>query len=334
LSSNFRPRAAAAAAAAFLAVLLGAGAPAAARLPAAATAIAAAAAPAADTTLRSPRPRHRIRPPKAPIVPAPAPAPASAADESLAFARNLVNDIRASYGGDDAWALMDGLRYDVAYVIPGPEGTPVRRWTEVHHVWLGGEPRVRIDTVEDSTIVVVSGDTTRVRQGGAWTTEPAVVSAARRLALDVRWIWRLPRNLGNPAIRARIQRPIVRGEPFTLRYFYERPGLDREEGTIVDVTFAPPAYTVRQLHWFEPRARTWFLLDFDTDRQRYGWTWAERRTLRASDEAGEPGPVLWTATVQDMQIESRMPLIVLSPPGAGAGVVSPAAPAAADSSRR
>ena len=39
--------------------------------------------------------------------------------------------------------------------------------------------------------------------------------------------------------------------------------------------------------------------------------------------AGEPGPVLWTAVVQDMQIEGQMPDILLAPPGAGPGVVGP-----------
>jgi hypothetical protein len=292
------------------------------------------AAQARDTSQVRRRPRPRPRPPTAPIVPAP-PAPVvTAADESLAFARSLVHEIRAQYGGDDNWALMAGLRYDMSYTIPGPGGAPVRAWTETHFAWFADPPRARIDTIEDSTIVIVSGDTTRVRQGGAWLGDEPAVAVARSQALDVVWAWRLPRNLGNPAIRAKLMDPVLRGAPFTVRYFYERPGLDRPEGTILDVTFGPPTYTIRRLHWFDPRAKSWFALELDVDRMRYGWTWAERRTLYASNEAGENGPVVWTAVVQDMQIENTMPVIVLSPPGAGIGVVPPAVPAAADSSRR
>ena len=45
----------------------------------------------------------------------------------------------------------------------------------------------------------------------------------------------------------------------------------------------------------------------------------------AADAAGEPGPVLWSAVVQDLQIEGQMPVAVLYPPDAGAGVVTPSA---------
>ena len=342
MSSNSRPDRPAPARAAWLLVVLAAsGALAAAASPHAAPAPAPVTSitpeAAAESAAVHRRPRHRIRPPAAPIGRAPGVAPPAptAAEESLAFARNVVTDLRAQYGGDDNWALMDGLRYDVSYTIPGPGGTPVRKWTETHYVWLGGAPRVRIDTIEDSSIVVVSGDTTRVQKGGAWlgAGDPAI-AAARSQALDVRWAWLLPRNLGDPSIRAQLLQPIVRDQPIALRYFYERPGLDRPEGTVLDVTFAPPTYAIRRLHWYDPRAKSWFALDLEGDRQRYDWTWAGSRTLHASNEAGDAGPVVWTAVIEDMQIESRMPLIVLSPPGAGPGVVTPAAPAAADSSRR
>jgi hypothetical protein len=180
---------------------------------------------------------------------------------------------------------------------------------------------VRIETVEDSSVVIVNGDTTFVRRGGAWITDPVPVAAAREQALDAVWFARLPRNLVHPAIRARQQVEAKRGVPFSTRFYYEHPGLDRAEGTILEVMFAPPAYTIRRLHAYDPRASAWTLLELADDKSRYGWTWAERRMLRAADAAGEPGPVLWTAVVQDMQIEGKMPDILLAPPGAGPGVV-------------
>jgi hypothetical protein len=260
--------------------------------------------------------------------------PAVVADESTAVAQGLIWEIRVNYGGRDSWEQMDGLRYFITYTIPGPGGAPVRTWTESHHVWLHGEPRARIDVGEDSTIVIVAGDTTRVFRDGAWVgaADSTVIAAARDQALDLVWTWRLPRNLVNPAIRARQRNANVRGEPFTTRFHYERPGQGRPEGTVLDVTFAPPAYVMRRLHWYDPRTRAWFLLELADERNRYGWTWAERRTLHASNPAGEPGPVIWSAVVQDLQIEPAMPAVVLAPAGSGAGVVAVRA-AAGDTTR-
>ena len=243
----------------------------------------------------------------------------------------MIHDVRALYGGDSSWALIDGFRYYITFTIPGPEGAPVRTWTESHHIWIKGPPRARIDVDEDSTIVIVTGDTTRVRRAGAWVTDSVLVAAARDQALDALWSWHLPRNLVNPAIRARQLDPSVRGQPFTTRFFFDHPGLGRPAGTVLSVTFAPPTYAMRRLHWHDPRTNAWYLLELADDRQRYGFTWAERRTLHASDPAGEAGPVLWTAVIQDFQIESQMPTIVLSPPDAGAFVVRAPGPAAADS---
>ena len=250
-------------------------------------------------------------------------APRYVADDSTRSAQSLVHEIRSLYGGDDNYAAMEGIRYYITFTMPGPEGAPVRTWTEAHYVWLHGAPRIRIETVEDSSIVIVSGDTTRVRRDGRWIDDPVTVAAAREQALDAVWTWRLPRNLLSPAIRARQLDPAQRGVPFTTRFWYEHPGLDRPQGTILGVTFAPPSFTMRRLHAFDPRSGSWTILDLEDDRSRYDWTWAERRTLRAANAAGEPGPVLWTAVVQDMQIEGRMPAILLSPPDAGAGVVTP-----------
>jgi hypothetical protein len=265
---------------------------------------------------------RRARPPGTPAV-ADSTAPVYVADDSTRSAQALVSEIRSLYGGDDNYAAMEGIRYYLTYTIPGPGGAPVRTWTEAHYVWLHGAPRARIETVEDSSIVIVSGDTTRVRRDGRWIDDPPTVAAARQQALDAVWSARLPRNLLTPAIRARQLDPAKRGVPFTTRFWYEHPDLDRPQGTILDVTFAPPAFTMRRLRTFDPRSGAWTLLDLEADRSRYDWTWAERRTLRAANDAGEPGPVLWTAVVQDMQIEGRMPAILLSPPDAGVGVVTP-----------
>jgi len=252
-------------------------------------------------------------------------APAEVVDDSTRAAQALVHEVRALYGGDDNFAAMDGIRYYVTFTIPGPDGAPVRTWTEAHYVWLKGEPRARIETVEDSSVVVVRGDTTLVRRGGAWVTDSTSVRAAREQALDAIYLARLPRNLIHPSIEGRQFEKAARGVPFTTRFRFLRDGVDRPPGTIVAVTFAPPTYSMRRLHTFDPRSNAWTLLDLEGDRSRYDWTWAERRTLRASDPAGEPGPVLWTATIQDLQIEGQMPIAVLYPPDAGAGVVTPPA---------
>lgn len=253
----------------------------------------------------------------------PARSPAPAMDESTRIASGIVNEIRALYGGDDNFAAMDGVRYFVTFTIPGPDGAPVRSWTETHYVWLRPPARMRVDTDEDSTVVIVSGDTTRVERGGTWRTDPELAATLREQALDAAWFWTLPRSLLHPLIRARLLDPIVKGDPFRVRYEYTAPGLGRPPGTILTVTFAPPTYTMRSLHWYEPHSRAWFLLELADDRRRYDWTWPERRTLRASDAAGTPGPVVWTALYQDMQLEGRMPLAVLTPPGSGPGVLLP-----------
>lgn len=269
-------------------------------------------------------------------------APAAPADDSTRAANTIVHEIRALYGGDDNFAELDGLRYYVTFTIPGPDGAPVRSWTETHAVWMHDPPRVRIDTDVDSTIVIVSADTTRLFRDGEWRTEPKLAAAARDQALDALWFWRLPRALVEPRLHPRLLDEVTRDRPFRVRYRYDAPGLGRPVGTELIVTFAPPTYTMRTLHWYDPRTRAWFLLELADDRRRYDWTWPERRTLRASNAAGEAGPIVWTALVQDMQLEGRMPAILLSPPGAGPGVlappptppVAPVVPAAADSASR
>ena len=263
---------------------------------------------------------------------APARPPGVVVDDSTAAALGMLNEMRGLYGGDDAWARIEGFRYDLAYTIPGPGGAPVRTWTESHFVWVQGEPRARLDVIEDSTIVIVAGDTTRVFRDGAWSTDSTVVAQARAQALDVIWSWQLPRNLVDRRLRLRQLQPSVKDEPFSTRASFDKPGLSRPEGAVYTITFTPPTYAMRRLHWYDPRARAWYLLELADDRSRYGFTWAERRTLHASDAAGEAGPVLWTAVVSDFQIEPFMPAVVLAPPGAGAGVI--AARAAADTTAR
>jgi hypothetical protein len=288
------------------------------------TALAAHAAPAPPAETKRPDRASRAKT-------LPGPEAAAAVDESTYAVRGMINDMRALYGGDDAWSNIDGFRYYVTYTIPGPGGAPVKSWTETHHVWVHGEPRTRIDVDEDSTIVVVTGDTTHVRRDGAWTTDSLVVAAGRAQALDTWWTWQLPRNLMDPRVKARQLGVTAPGQPFVARFTYDKPGLDRPQGTVLTVTFAPPTYTMRTLHWYDPRAKAWYRLELADDRQRYGYTWAERRTLHASDEAGEVGPVVWTAVVQDFQVESQMPSVVLAPPSAGPGVVH--ARAVADTTR-
>jgi len=58
------------------------------------------------------------------------------------------------------------VRYYVTYRIPGPDSTTVRQWTESHFVWTHDRPRIRIDNADDSTVVVVTGDSTFVRRAG------------------------------------------------------------------------------------------------------------------------------------------------------------------------
>ena len=63
------------------------------------------------------------------------------------------------------------------------------------------------------------------------------------------------------------------------------------------------------------------MLELEHDQKRYEWTWAERRTLRASDSEGKAGPVILEAQIEDMQLESMMPTEVLAPPGGTAVVL-------------
>ena len=256
-------------------------------------------------------------------------------DDSTAAALGLLHEMRLIYGGDDSWAQIEGFRYDITYTIPGPGGAPVRTWTEAHHVWIH-DVRARIDVLEDSTITIVDHDTTRVFRDGRWTTDSLVVAAARAQAHDLLWSWQLPRTLVDRRLRVRQLQHQVKGEPFSTRFFFERPGLPRPEGTVLTITFTPPTYAMRRLHWYDPRGKAWYLLELEGDQRRYNYTWAGRRTLHASDAAGESGPVLWTAAISDFQLETSMPTVVLAPPGAGAGVIAtPApAPASADTTAR
>ena len=55
-------------------------------------------------------------------------------------------------------------------------------------------------------------------------------------------------------------------------------------------------------------------MELTGDQQRYGWTWATRRLVHASDSAGRVGPVVLDERIDDMQVENSMPISVLSPP--------------------
>jgi hypothetical protein len=250
-------------------------------------------------------------------------------DDSSRQAQGFLEELSRVNGGPDLWANMRGVRYYITYRIPGPEGTTLEEWTEYHMVWTQGRPRVRIDNATDSTVVIVAGDTTWVRRDGRWTRDSLAVAPARAQALDARWLVRVPWNLLSPTLKRRIDSPLERDQPFVIRADYG-PGEDRPAGTVARLTFAPPGFALTQVHWYDPQSRNWYLLELAGEQERYGWHWAERRTLHASDAAGTRGPVAWTALVQDMQIEAQMPDQVLAPPVvATAAVAAPADSAAA-----
>jgi hypothetical protein len=238
-----------------------------------------------------------------------------AADDSSRVAHELLLYLRGVYGGVDNWAFMDGVRYYATYRIPGPDSTQVTEWTEAHMVWLHDRPRVRIDNATDSTVVVVTGDTTYVRRAGAWTTDPAVVAPLRELALEASWMVRVPWNLLDWTLRRRVDPAFVKNGPLSVRLEYG-PGQDRPAGTRVYLRFDPPTYAARQVRWYDPRSKGWYLMELSGDQQRYGWTWATRRLVHASDAEGKVGPVVLDIRIDDMQIDNRMPATVLAPPNA------------------
>ena len=241
-------------------------------------------------------------------------------DDSSAAANELLTYTRGDYGGLDNFTAIAGARYYVTYTIPGPEGATVRTWTESHMVWFHERPRVRIDNATDSTVVVVTGDTTYVRRDGKWSSDSLVVAEGRAQAMDAHWFLHLPWNLLNPALKRRLDPPWVKDGPLGVRVEYAA-NQDRPAGTRMWVNFTPPTYAIRTLRWFDPRSQSWYLLELSQDQKRYQWTWAGHRTLRASDSDGKPGPVVLEAQIEDMQLESTMPNEVLSPPG-GVAVVA------------
>jgi len=146
-----------------------------------------------------------------------------------------------------------------------------------------------------------------------------VVEPARAQALDEVWLLRMPWNLLDGRLKRRLNRPWAENGPLDVRVEYG-PGLDRRAGTRLFARFDPPGYALRSLRWYDPLTRNWYLMEFSDDQRRYGWTWAGRRVLRSSDADGTPGPVILTAVVQDMQLETFLPAEVLAPPGGVATV--------------
>jgi hypothetical protein len=243
-------------------------------------------------------------------------------DDSSAAAHSTLMLLRPVFGGIDTWAKIGGMRYYVTYRIAGPDSTTVHEWTESYITWAHDRPRIRIDNGEDSTAVVVTGDSTFVRRGGAWVTTPDVALHARSEALDEVWIMRLPWNLIDGNMHRRVEQDFASGKPLLLRVEYG-PGQDRPAGTRLFLRYDPPTYALRTMRWYDPRPRHWYLMEFSDEGRRYGWMWSNRRVLRSSDAAGTPGPIVWTALVQDMQVETFMPTEVLAPPGAAAYVARP-----------
>jgi hypothetical protein len=238
--------------------------------------------------------------------------PAAADDSSLA-AQEWLMLLRSGYGGVDNWASLDGLRYYVTYRIPGPDGKTASEWTEAHLAWLHDRPRLRIDNATDSTVVIVTGDTTYVRRDGVWTSDPRATEAERAHAIVSLWLVRMPWNLLDFRLKRRLDPPFVKGEPLSVRVEYG-PDQDLPAGTRAWVRFDPPSYALRNVRWYDPRMKAWYLLELEDDHNRYGWTWSERRTLRSSDAEGKRGPVILTATIEDMQLDNAMPIVVLAPP--------------------
>jgi hypothetical protein len=243
----------------------------------------------------------------------PTPIPA-AADDSSRAAHEMLLFTRNIYGGVDNWNRVEGVRYYVTYRIPGPDSTQVSQWTESQMVWTHDRPRVRIDNGTDSTIVVVTGDTTYVRRDGVWSSDPVTIAQGRALALESSWLVRVPWNLLDFKLKRRLDPPFAKDGPLSVRVDYG-PGQDRPAGTQVWVRFDPPSYAVRTIRWYDPVSKGWYLMELTNDQRRYGWTWATHRTLRASDASGKPGPIVLEAEVEDMQLVNEMPLIVLAPPG-------------------
>jgi hypothetical protein len=239
----------------------------------------------------------------------------SSMDDSTAAALEQLALIPDAYGGDRIWDPIRGVRYDITYTIPGPEGVAVRTWTESHIVWTKLPVRVRIDNDSDSTIVVLRGDTCLVRRDGAWTADSAAVATERESAREARWLVCIPWDLLGEQPKRRLEQSIARDTALIVRAEYG-PGLDRSAGTIVRATFAPPDFHLRTVHTYDPRARAWFLLELANERTSFGWTWAERRTLRTSDEKGTPGAVVLEARIDNMTVASDLPPEILYPPGA------------------
>jgi hypothetical protein len=247
-------------------------------------------------------------------------APPAAADDSSRAAHQMLLFLRGVYGGVDNWAFIDGMRYYATFRIPGPDSTQVTEWTESHMVWSHDRPRVRIDNATDSTVVVVTGESTYVRRAGTWTTDPQVVGPARAQALEASWLIRVPWNLLDWNLKRRLDPPWVKDGPLSVRIDYG-PGQDRPAGTQVWIRFDPPTYAVRSVRWYDPRSKNWYLMELSGDQQRYNWTWATRRVVHASDATGKVGPVVLDVRIEDMQVDNQMPLAVLSPPN-GIAVVA------------
>lgn len=241
--------------------------------------------------------------------------PPAAADDSSRSANELLLFLRGLYGGVDNWSFIEGMRYYATYRIPGPDSTQVSEWTESHMVWAHDRPRVRIDNATDSTVVVVTGDSTFMRRGGVWITDPQLVDPARELALEAAWLIRVPWNIIDWNLKRRLDPPYVKDGPLSVRIDYG-PGQERPAGTQVWVRFDPPSYALRQVRWYEPRSKNWYLMELSGDQQRYKWTWASNRMVYASDAEGRKGPLVLSVRIEDMQIDNQMPTVVLAPPNA------------------
>src|SRR4029078_5811442 len=92
------------------------------------------------------------------------------------------------------------------------------------------------------------------------------------------WMVRVPWNLLDWTIKRRVDPAFVKDGPLSVR-LPDGPGQARPGGTRVYLRFDPPTYAARQVRWYDPRSKGWYLMELSGDQQRYGWTWATRRLV-------------------------------------------------------
>jgi hypothetical protein len=174
-------------------------------------------------------------------------------------------------------------------------------------VWSHDAPRVRIDNATDSTVVVVTA--TRRSCGATASGRPIRRRRpARALALEA--LVCACRGTCSTGPQARLDPPYVKDGPLSVRSI--RPGQERPPAR------ACGALRLRRLRaaavrWYDPRSKSWYLMELSGDQQRYEWTWSTARWCTPATPR-QGGPLVLDIRIEDMQIDNRMPTAVLSPP--------------------